>query len=79
MFQNTTGLWKNIDFEDVQEQKESIFRMAACFEKFVLDYSHHHASESTTQIDIVPNSLSEWTCHSFLVRLRGIINEHRLT
>ena len=59
MFQNTTGLCKNIDFEDVQEQKESVFRIAVYFEKFVLDYSHHHASESTTQIEIVTNSLSE--------------------
>lgn len=59
MFQNTKELCRNIDVEDVKEQKESIFRMAVCFEKFVLDYSHRHASESTTQIYIVPNSLSE--------------------
>ena len=63
MFQNITELCRNIDFEDIQEQKESIFRIAVDFEGFVLNYGHHHASKSTLQIDIVSNSLGKWKCH----------------
>ena len=67
MFKNITELYKGIDIEDVQEQerRESILRMAVNFEGFVLNYSHHHVSESTPQINIVPNSLGEWACQLF--------------
>ena len=62
LFQNTTKLCRNIDSDDFQEQKESIFKIAESFEGFVLNYSRHHLSESTTKINVVNNSLGEWTC-----------------
>ena len=65
MFTNTIELYKNIDIEDVGSQKrwESILSMAVTFERFVLNYSHHHLSESTPQIKIVSKSLGEYTCN----------------
>ena len=63
MFQNITELCKNIDIEDEErERRESILRMAVAFERFVLNYSHHHLSESTPQINIVSDNVGEWTC-----------------
>jgi len=61
MFTNITELYKNIHMEDVQKQtrRESILSMAGSFERFVLNYSHHHLSESTPQIKIVSYSLGE--------------------
>ena len=61
MFTNTTELYKNIDIEDVGAQKrwDSILRMAVIFERFLLNYSNYHLSESTPQRKIVSNSLSE--------------------
>ena len=62
MFKNITELYKNINIEDDQERRESTLRMAVGFERFVLNYSHQHLSESTPQTNIVFNSLGEWTC-----------------
>ena len=59
LFQNITKLWRNIDSNDVQERKESIFKIADSFEGFVLNYSHHHLSESTPKIEVFFNSLGE--------------------
>ena len=63
MLEMITEQYKSIDIEDVQEQerRESILRMAVNFERFVLNYSHHHLSESTPQINNVSKSLGEWT------------------
>ena len=52
-----------------QERRKSIFKMAAAFEKFVLNYSNYHVSESTPQIHIVSNNLGEWTCHFACLQL----------
>ena len=65
LFQNTTKLWRRIESDDFQERKKSIFKIAESFEEFVLNYSRHHLSESTTKINVVNNSLGEWTCMSF--------------
>ena len=61
MFTNTTELYKNIDIEDVGAQKrwESILSMAVIFERFLLNYSHYHLSESRPHIKVVSNSLGE--------------------
>ena len=63
LFQNVIKLCRNIASEDIQKRKESIFTIADSFEGFVLNYSHHHLKESTTEINVVSNGLGEWTCH----------------
>ena len=61
LFTKITELYKNKHIEDVQKQtpRESILSMAGSFERFVLNYSHHHLSVSTPHIKIVSNSLGE--------------------
>ncbi len=83
MFKNTTKQYKAIRTQQVrlhatveQEQRESIFRTAVAFEKFVLNYSNYHVSESTPQIYIVSSNLGEWTSHFVCSKLghRKILN-----
>ncbi|KAL9951189.1 hypothetical protein ACROYT_G043809 [Oculina patagonica] len=64
LFKNSTKQYKTIRTQQVQldatveqEQRESIFQTAVAFEKFVLNYSNYHVSESTPQIHIVSNNL----------------------
>ena len=61
LFENTTKLYKNIDIKDVEKQKrwKSILSMAVIFERFLLNYSRYHLSESTPQKKTVSNSLGE--------------------
>ena len=61
LFTNITKLYKNIDTEEVQEEKrrESVLSMAVSFGRFLLNYGNHQLSESTPQMQIVSNNLSE--------------------
>ena len=61
LFTNITKLYKNIDTKEVQEEKrrESLLSMAVSFGRFLLNYGNHQLSESTPQIQIVSNNLSE--------------------
>ena len=63
LYQNITKLCKNIDSDDLQERKESVFKISESFEGFVLNYSRHHLSKSTPKKEIFSNSLGEWTSH----------------
>ena len=63
LFTNITEIYKNSDNQETR--KESILRMAAGLQRFLLNYGHHHLSESTPQKKIVLDSLGKWTCQFF--------------
>ena len=51
-----------------KEIKGFIFKTLIAFEKFVLNYSHHHVNESTPQIKLISSNLGEWKCRSVCTR-----------
>jgi len=57
LFTTITEIYKNSDRQETQ--KESILKMAVSLERFLLNYGHHHLSESTPQKKIVLDSLGK--------------------